>query len=352
MKIYPLFVAAAVVAGLTPALRAWDYDGHRLVNRVALAALPKDFPDFVRTPENAERIAFLAGEPDRWRNAGADLPLQHENGMDHYLDIEELAQAGLTLDQISSFRFEFALQFAAGRAAHPENFPVIDQAKNYDRSREWPGFAPWAITENFGKLRSGFSYLKVYREMGTPEEIANAERNIVYVMGVMGHYVGDSAQPLHTTMHHHGWVGPNPNGYTTWTGIHAWIDGGLIGKAGIHLDELTPRVTPAEPISLAPRADHRDPMFVLVLSYFAEQNKLVEPLYQLHKAGKLGDRDQPVSPEGREFVDHQLVSGGEMLATIWLTAWRTAGDDKFLRSSLAMRQAKASAPYPAPAPAK
>ena len=39
-------------------------------------------------------------------------------------------------------------------------------------------------------------------------------------MGVMGHYVGDCAQPLHTTKHHNGWVGENPHGYTTWPGLH------------------------------------------------------------------------------------------------------------------------------------
>jgi len=46
---------------------AWDYEGHRLVNQLALASLPADFPGFVRAPATAERIAFLAGEPDRWR---------------------------------------------------------------------------------------------------------------------------------------------------------------------------------------------------------------------------------------------------------------------------------------------
>lgn len=340
MKFRSLIVAAGLIAGLTPALRAWDYAGHRLVNQVALAALPSDFPSFVRTAENAERIAFLAGEADRWRNAPQDVPLQHSSSPDHYLDLEELGQAGLDLAKLPSNRYEFALQFAAGRAAHPEHFPAIDPARNLDHTREWPGFAPWAVAEYFGKLQSGFSYLKVYRELGTPEEIANAERDIVYIMGVMGHFVGDSAQPLHATIHHHGWVGPNPNGYTTWSGIHAWIDGGLIGKAGINFSELAPRVTSAEPISLAAREDHRDPIFVAALGYLGDQNKLVEPLYQLHKAGKLGDRDQPVSEEGRAFVDRQLLSGGEMLASIWLTAWRTAPDDKFLRSFLAMRNAK------------
>ena len=74
--------------GALPAL-AWDYEGHRLVNQLALASLPTNFPAFVRVPVAAERIAFLAGEPDRWRNV-QDLPLRHSNGPDHYLDLEQL----------------------------------------------------------------------------------------------------------------------------------------------------------------------------------------------------------------------------------------------------------------------
>ena len=40
-------------------------------------------------------------------------------------------------------------------------------------------------------------------------------------MGVMGHYVGDGSQPLHTTVHFNGWVGDNPKGYTTKQTFHA-----------------------------------------------------------------------------------------------------------------------------------
>lgn len=47
-------------------------------------------------------------------------------------------------------------------------------------------------------------------------------------MGVMGHYVGDLTQPLHTTKNYNGWVGENPAGYTTSKGFHAWIDGGFL----------------------------------------------------------------------------------------------------------------------------
>jgi hypothetical protein len=338
---------------LLPTARAWDYAGHRAVNQLALASLPADFPAFVHESGNAERIAFLAGEPDRWRNA-PDLILKQSGGSwtDHFLDVEQLAQAGLDPSRVPSFRYDFIVQFAAGRAAHPENFPPIDSAKNSDHTREWPGFAPWAIAEYYARLKSGFSYLKVYEELGTPEEIANARANIVYLMGVMGHYVADCAQPLHTTIHHNGWVGENPNGYTTWQGIHSWIDGGLYSKAGIQWENLKPRVTPATPLALAPTADGREPFFVAVMNYLLAQQKLVEPLYRLEKEGKLSDELEkadrtkphpgPVNPEGQAFIEGQLLTGGQMLGSIWVTAWKQAGPDLYLRAQLVRRQAAAA----------
>src|SRR5271163_4094003 len=73
---------------------AWDYEGHQAVNELALASLPSDF-GISLTPELKARIAFLAGEPDRWRNT-PDLPLRHVNGPDHYFDLEDITLLGLT----------------------------------------------------------------------------------------------------------------------------------------------------------------------------------------------------------------------------------------------------------------
>ncbi|MGH7969916.1 MAG: hypothetical protein ACREIC_14435, partial [Limisphaerales bacterium] len=39
----------------------WDYEVHRVINQLALASLPTNFPAFIRTPEASERIAFLSG---------------------------------------------------------------------------------------------------------------------------------------------------------------------------------------------------------------------------------------------------------------------------------------------------
>ncbi|MCU0783226.1 MAG: hypothetical protein MUF81_04095 [Verrucomicrobia bacterium] len=317
--------------------RAWDYEGHRAVNQLALAALPKDFPAFVRVPEAAERIAFLGGEADRWRNMGDDLPLSHSNGPDHYFDLEQLEDFGLTPQTVPLLRYDFTAKLALARAAHPEKFPAIDPLKNKDHTRELVGFAPWAITEYCGKLRSGFSYLKAFQNYGgTPEEIANAQANIIYIMGVMGHYVADGAQPLHVTHHHHGWVGANPRRYTTNSGFHAWIDGGFFRKTGgIQAEPLARRIRPARIVGDPLQADG---LFRQIMAYLLETQKSVEPLYQLDQKGKLS-ADNADHQAGREFLEAQLVRGGQMLGDLWFSAWQQATEDKYLIRNLTERKA-------------
>jgi hypothetical protein len=315
--------------------QAWDYEGHRLVNQIALATLPADFPAFALTPAAKERIAFLAGEPDRWRNS-TDPTLSHFNGPDHYLDIEQLDDYGIDVHNLTELRYDFVAQLALARAAHPEKFPAIDPDKNRDHTRQLVGFLPWAIVENFDKLKSQFSYLKAFQDGGgTPEEIANAQANILYIMGVMGHYVGDAAQPLHTTKHHHGWVGENPNGYSTDTGIHGMIDGGYFRKIGIpKVEELKDLIHPAQLVSLAyPAKD----TFASVMDYILAQQKLVEPLYQMEKAGKFSGEGE-VGREGKAFLTGQMLKGGQMLGDLWLTAWQQAPKDTYLASQLARRK--------------
>lgn len=344
MKTRPLALLALAAAAGLPPLAAWDYPGHRLVNQVALAALPEDFPAFVREPAAAERIAFLAGEPDRWRN-NPDLPIKHANSLDHYLDVEQLAEAGLTPATVAPMRFAFAAQYAAGRVANPAAYAPIDPAKNRDRTREWPGFAPWAIAEYYGKLRSAFAYLKAYEEHGgTADEIANARANALYVMGVMGHFVGDCAQPLHTTVHHNGWVGANPKGYVSTPGIHAWMDGGLIAKAGIDLATLADRVQPATALDLSAVPEGQDAFFNAVMAYLMAQHELVETVYALEQSGELGMGATAISPAARALVEGQLLKGGRMLAAIWITAWKSAPADTFLQAGLEKRKAETPSP--------
>jgi type 1 glutamine amidotransferase len=331
-----LTLTGALLLAASATVRAWDYDAHRLINQLALASLPTNFPAFVSTPAARERIAFLAGEADRWRNTPEELSFSHATGPDHYFDMEDLDAVGVTAEALPIFRYEFAAKLAAAHAAHPEMFPPIDVNRNKDHTQELIGALPWTLAENVGKLKSGFSYLKAFEQHGgTPDEIANAQANIVYVMGVMGHFVGDAAQPLHTTKHHHGWVGANPKGYTTDRGFHQWIDGSYFAKTGgLEFAKLKPRIRPARLVGSSGDAEE---LFRLMTAYLVETHKLVEALYQLQRDGKLSGEGAP-GREGKPFLEDQLVRAGQMLGDLWFTAWQRAPSDGFLAGKLGERQ--------------
>src|ERR1035437_9118595 len=332
-----LLAGALVLGAFVFNAAAWDYEGHHAVNELALAALPTNFPAFVLTPETRDRIAFLAGEADRWRNEtstknGTGLALGHVSGPDHYIDLEDLKLYDLTPEKLPPLRYDFVADIVKARAAHPEKFPAIDPAKDSDHTRELSGFLPWAITENYQKLQSGFATLAALEKNGgTATEIANAKADIVYVMGVMGHYVGDASQPLHTTMHHHGWVtnavDDNPNHYTTSFKFHAWIDGGFFSKTGgIDAKKLAEKIHPADKIAAAAEPDG---VFVTSVNFIVAANHLVEPLYILDRDGKLSNKENR-GAEGRAFLEGQLVKSGQLLGDLWFTAWATAPEDTFL----------------------
>ncbi len=326
--------ALAALLSLAAPSRAWDYEGHRMVNELALASLPANFPAFVRTPANAERILFLAGEPDRWRNLTSPTA-KHGCAPDHFFDIDELLLYGLTVQSVSPFRYDFTAQLKIAREKQPANFPAIDQTRNSDHTRDLIGFLPWAINEHFGKLQSAFSYLKTFQQYGgTADEIANAQQNVIYMMGLMGHYAGDASQPLHTTKHFNGWVGENPNQFNTNKTIHSWIDGGFIRKAGVNSRELKPRVRPAKPIRANGRATNQ--VFEAAMQFLVAQAELVERLYQLDRTGQLSPGKHDIT-EGRAFMAGQLLQGGQFLGDLWFSAWQGAFTDTYLANELKRR---------------
>lgn len=337
LSLLALGVLACMHLDNPPAL-AWDYAYHRVINEAALGSLPADFPAFVRAPAAADRIGFLSGEPDRWRNV-RDLSFSHYSAPDHYFDIEDLAIYGLKPDALPVFRYVFAAELIGFRKAHPEKFPPINPEKNEDHTRELIGFLPWAITENYSKLKSGFSCLKAFEDDGgTAEEVANAKENIIHVMGTMGHFVADATQPLHTSIHHHGWVGANPQQYSTNRSIHSWIDSGYLNKVGgVKRAELEARLRPAQSVAIDGRPARPEEIFQAVALFVAAQNKMVEPLYQMDKDGRFSGEGE-TGLEGKALLDAQMAKSAQWLADIWYSAWQHAPPDTFLKGQLARRQ--------------
>ena len=198
------------------------------------------------------------------------------------------------------------------------------------------GFLPWAIAEQYAKLKSAFSYLKAFEEKGAPEEIANAQGNVIDLMGVMGHYVGDAAQPLHTTKHFIGWVGENPAGYSTNRNFHSWIADGYNLKTGLAFDRFTSKIKPAKMLWPGNPLARHDDVFPEAMEFIPEQFKLAETLYQMAGDGKLsGDGGHGL--KGVSSSNGRCSRRGRSWAIFWWSAYQQAGPDNYLKARLIER---------------
>jgi len=307
--------ACAIVAVLADQAHAWDAAGHRMITSVAIDGLPADGPAWVKEAGMRDRISDQSTVPDRWRSIKIGQ-LQHANNPDHYFDVEDLEAYGLTLKDISPLRVEFIKQLMLIRFEKGWKLPPkpVNPARDTDKTQEWPGFLPYAMCEQYGKVQSAFRTVRVLEAINDPArslQLEQARADASVHMGILSHYVGDTAQPLHTTKHHHGWIGENPDSFTTDRGFHAYIDGAILKLHAISVADIksscgfTLKVTNADP-------------WQDVLSHIDRSFQQVKPLYQLKKSGQLEEE------EGKAFIVTRLADGAQMLSALYLAAWQEA----------------------------
>jgi hypothetical protein len=313
MKTHWLRAAAiAVSAGTSPSF-AWDADGHRMICRAAIETAAKqigpDAPAWLIGPDSRAMISDQAVTPDRWRSTRV-AQLTHLNSPDHYLDIEDLADFGLSLQTIPPLRHEYVRQLSLAREAPGFKGKPMGGRLDPEMVQGYPGFLPHAAMETWAKAVSALKTARVIESLADPgrdSQLEMARAGARYNLGILAHYIGDASQPLHTTMHHHGWIGPNPNGYTTDRGIHSYIDGGVIRLHRITIDDVRPVIKPRTPDPVSPWND--------VTAEIDRSFAQVKPLYTLKKTGDL-DREP-----GRQFIIERLADGAATLASLYTAAW-------------------------------
>lgn len=314
-------IAAAMLMFTSPA-GAWDCHGHRAITLLGMDAFAGQAPDMPAwlKPETARMMAASSScEPDRFRAIRAPVYLAHENNPDHYIDVEKLAQFGLTLETVPPLRYEYLRAMAIAKHEHPENVEPYNEKMDFTRSQEWPGYGPHAVMEAHGKLTSAFKTVRTLERLDDESRAAQLEAaraHAIHQMGVLSHFVGDLAQPLHTTEHHHGWVGPNPEGFTTDRKIHAFIDGEILIIHQLDYDTLKPGFAPAVKVDAGDA--WRD-----VLAHIQRSHDQVRPLYAMFKSGELEKE------AGKAMISERLRDGGATLGAMYASAWNASRiDDK------------------------
>jgi hypothetical protein len=278
------FILIITLASIPASVWGWGSKGHATVNRLAVGAAAPRLPAFMRAA--ADQITYNGDEPDRWREeSGTQLAVAQ--APDHFFNSEYWG----SIATIEKDRYAFMAKLVERK---------IDLAK--------VGYLPYAIVEEYGRLRNAF---RIWRRARTASERESARANAVFYAGVLGHYVADGSQPLHLSIHYNGWADgePNPRNFTRNRMFHSRFETAFVTRA-IDASRVRQKVQPPQRLP---------DVFGAVKGYLIQSFNDLEPVYELEKSGEFN----PESPrsKGTEFVERELARGATMLSNLWYTAW-------------------------------
>jgi len=300
-------------------LAAWGIRGHTVANLAAVEGIPQDGPAFLRSQK--AYIGHLGTIPDTWRSPS-----------EPYLRISEDANHGWYTEGFDFIpdpphsRTEFTLrvydEYLKTKSKDPERAKLLNI--------RYTGLQAYSIIEGYERMKAG---MRLYRAASNPDPsdrrnpatayaaISNLFRDpsqvkqmlagdIAFYMGWVGHYVADAAQPLHNSIHHDGWSGANPKGYSRDPEIHGRFETQYVDLIGVTEEDLT------KYMRKEPR--HLDDVWKAVLNHSLEARELTEDVYRLDLRDAFAKKDDA---EARELVCKRLAAGAGFLRDLAYTAW-------------------------------
>lgn len=298
--VFALSVLSLAVVPVTPAL-SWGHRAHAMIDRAALATLPADGPVFLQ--RYADYVAESATMPDSWRSASEPFS-KIEEDPNHGWFKEQFA----FLAPIPRSRYEFIL------ALHREHLRIkdADPATAARVNVRWTGTLPYAVMESYGRLV--VCMRKVREAQAAGSDTSTAEQHCAYEVALLGHYIGDGAQPLHDSIHSDGWRGDNPKGHTRDRTIHGRFESKFVDAIGLTDRDLVSRI--GKPAHL------QGDLFDAVLAFLDEAAGDLETVYRLEKRDGFSN---PADQDVRRLVYARAASGAAMLRDMIHRAWIESG---------------------------
>ena len=303
----------------TQNIGAWGVRGHTLANLAAVEAIPQNGPAFLKAKK--AYIGHLGTIPDTWRSVA-----------EPYLRISEDANHSWYTEGFDFMpepprsRTEFILrvhdEYLRVRKSDPERAKLLNI--------RYTGLQAYSIIEGYERVKAGMRLYRHVSDQGAPpfSNISSLYRqispafhdaaqvrdmlgnDIAFYMGWLGHYVADAAMPLHDSIHHDGWVGDNPKGYTRDPNIHGRFESEYVDLIA---------ATEADLLKYVPReVRYLEDPWQDTLNHSLEARNFVEDVYRLDLAGAFRDKD---NREARELVYKRIAAGATFLRDLAYTAW-------------------------------
>jgi hypothetical protein len=300
-------------------LGAWGIRGHTLANLAAVEAIPPDGPVFLKAQK--AYIGHLGTIPDTWRSV-----------TEPFLRISEDANHSWYTEGFDFIpdpprsRTEFILR------VHDEYLRAVKS--DSDRAKllniRYTGLQAYSIMEGYERMKAG---MRLYRGVSGPGQpgLTNIAKvyagispmfqdpaqvkqmlatDIAFYMGWVGHYAADAAMPLHDSIHHDGWSGENPKGYTRDPKIHSRFETNYVDLIGATEGDLLQYMSKT--------ARYLDDPWQAILKHSLDARNFVEDVYRLDQQHAFEKTDDH---EARELVSKRMAAGAEFLRDLTYTAW-------------------------------
>ena len=285
---------AVAAAPSTANARFWGEAGHRIIGDAAAAALPEQMPKFFR--DARAQLSYLNPDPDRWRDraeSNLDPALNDFQAPEHFIDLELVPGDAL-------------------KARNRDTF--IDSLHAHNVKTTTTGFLPWRILELTQSLRVQWRLWRAEKDSTVKRMI---EQRIINDAGILGHYVGDGANPHHTTRNHDKWIETeNPKGFTTTAGFHSRFESRYV-ETHMTLGDVQPLIGKTSKV-INPV---RDGVWEYINTSFGQLDRL----YSLDKIEPFGPDTK--GAEHRQFTSERLAAAATMLRDLWWTAYATSGGE-------------------------
>ena len=316
---YLLFLILVLGTLIPHAGYSWGARGHALVCESAIHLVKNEnLKHFLMT--KMQGLSYLCNLPDTyWRG----LPEASIGGPTHFFETDIV---GMTFDEIPpNASFADVEKMVKGKINTHQNRPLQEASREMGSS--------WWRAEQFVRLateagKKGKKKVKLERD---DDDLYT----MWIMMGLLGHFVGDNAQPFHTTKNYDGW--DTGNG-----GIHSYYENELVNQlpAEALVDVIRASSDAQKELPLAPtkgtvelmRAlailSHKDIKILLSKDPVTKPSKVYLP-----KGMEIKTEAQRKSPllAMKAFQPHlvsHLSRGASLLAQLWDKIYLDAGEPR------------------------
>ncbi|MGE0173591.1 MAG: S1/P1 nuclease [Oligoflexales bacterium] len=346
----PFSTASLIVATLACSQNAWAWGetGHNIIGRVAARLVrdsaPEPLSKFVEY--KVEMMGHLCNIPDiSWRDAPEKI--SDSNSPTHYIDVEYLLADGKTLD-FKAFPKTIldAQKVLDAHCKANENAELCPKGNSFSEKMDRVGTNPWRIQQ---LLTMATARMKAFSERPKAKSSKDEKRDsegiqmaddVATFWGISGHFVGDLANPLHTTTDYDGWK-------RNQGGLHQYFETDLVNYAPLDLTQdvydyiriKKPWENIILPILKRNGADQND-FFLNALALIENSFGNIDALYQLDEkislVGKSLMKNGTKVPaqrkdlkeaygKYREFIIARLALAADTLGHLWMISWEKAG---------------------------